>query len=166
MSRYDDIIAALQLRFSQIRVTPYIEVGYSLGDYVDNIFQTDAGANSFLNLEYQTAPPEKPCTIVYTGDVTDTLDGDTPPSLGEENHFFEIKVEGFINDSAAGSEGQKLRQDFIHAINQDRTFGGLVEGVEGAIKSSTTVEPAGEGGFLSFVEIHFTLFYATIWGAY
>ncbi|MCF6178908.1 MAG: hypothetical protein L3J63_05890 [Geopsychrobacter sp.] len=151
MSRYDDIITALQALQAQILIA--------------NGYRTDAGNKAWLNLEYQTEPPQKPCSILYPGEVTDSVDGDPPASLGEENHHLDIKLEGFINDTERGDQGQKLRQDFLQVINQDRTLGGLVEGIDGALKSSATIEQAGEGGFYSFVEMEFTLLYVTLWGA-
>jgi len=151
MSRYDAIITALQVLQAQILVA---------GGY-----RTDAGLNFFLNLEYQTAPPAKPCTILYPGEVTDSTGGDTPPSLGEENHSLPVKIEGFIADTERGVEGQKLRQDILQAFNADRSLGGLVELVDPNLTSSSTVEEAGEGGFLSFVNVEFVLTYVTLMGA-
>lgn len=150
MSRYDSIITALQDLQAQILVV--------------NGYRTNAGNKFWLNLEYQTEPPHKPCSILYPGEVTDSVDGETPASLGEENHYLGIRLEGFIEDTERGDQGQQLRQDFLQLVNQDRTLGGLVEGIDGALKSSTTIEQAGEGGFYSFVEMNFTLFYVTLWG--
>jgi len=150
MSRYDDIIIALQVLQAQILVV--------------NGYRTDAGLNFWLNLEYQTEPPAKPCTILYPGDVTDSLGGDPEPALGEENHSLAVKIEGFIDDSETGSQGQALRQDILQAFNADRSLGGLVEMVDPSLTSSSTVEEAGEGGFLSFVNVEFTLTYVTLLG--
>jgi len=151
MSRYDDIIAALQALQARI---------LTAGGY-----RTDAGQHVWLNLEYQTAPPEKPCTILYPGEVSDSTGGDTPPSLGEENHSLPIKIEGFIADNERGEQGQALRQDILQAFNADRSLGGLVELVDPQLTSSATVEEAGEEGFLSFVQVELTLFFVTLLGA-
>ena len=150
MSRYDDIITALRTRFALVLKA--------------NGYRTDAGLKVWLNLEYQTAPPAKPCVIIYPGDVSDSLDGNVPPSLGEENHALPIKLEGFIDDTETGAQGQSLRQDILQAFNTDRSLGNLVELVDPGLSSSATVEEGGEAGFISFVQVELTLNYVTLMG--
>jgi len=149
MSRYDDIITALRTRLALIKISD----GY----------RTDAGSRVWLNLEYQTAPAAKPCVIVYPGDVSDSLDGDVPPSLGEENHSLSIKLEGFIDDSETGYQGQALRQDILQVFNADRSLGNLVELVDPGLSSGATTEESA-AGFVSFVNVEFTLNYVTLLG--
>jgi hypothetical protein len=150
MSRYDDIITALTERLAEIRTA----VGY----------RTDAGERVFINLEYKTAPKEVPCLIFFPGEVTDTLDGDTPPSQGEENHYLPVTIEGWIADDETGAQGQALRQDILQALKTDPYFGGLTEGYSGAINSSAEIEDGGEEGFLGFAQVTATIFYVTAYG--
>ena len=150
MSKYDDIITALQARLGLILIAS----GY----------RTDAGAKVWVNLQYQTEPPQVPCCIIFPGDVSDSLDGDTPPSQGEENHLLPVEIEGFIADDETGSAGHDLRQDILTALKVDRLFGGLTEGFSGAIESSATVYQAGQSGFRSHVQVRVTLFYVTAYG--
>ncbi len=150
MTAFDAIITALQTALAQIRIA--------------NGYRTDAGALVHLNLEYQTAPKQTPCLILFPGEITDTIDGDIPPSQGEENHFLPITVEGWIADSESGAEGQKLRQDILKALKVDQFLGGLTEGFSGSVTSSTTIEDAGAEGFLGFVQVIATIHYVTAWG--
>jgi len=150
MTSYDAIITALQTALAQIRIA--------------NGYRTDAGALVHLNLEYQTAPKQTPCLILFPGDLTDTIDGDTPPSQGEENHMLPIAVEGWIADNESGSEGQMLRQDILKALKADQFFGGLTEGFSGSMASSTQIEDAGADGFFGSVQVTATIFYVTAWG--
>lgn len=150
MSRYDDIQAALLARLGEILIA--------------NGYRTDAGERVWLNLEYQTAPPEKPCLILYPGEVSDSLDGDTPASLGEENHLLPIVIEGFIVDSERGDQAAALWQDVQKALKTDPWFGGLTEGFSGSFVSSSRVEDAGEAGMLGFVRVECSIFYATEYG--
>jgi len=150
MSRYDAIIAALLAAFARIQVA--------------NGYNTDAGQRVWKNQEYQTAPPEKPCIILYPGDIDDSLDGDPAPSQGEENHLLPFTVEGMIADDEAGTQGELLRQDILKALKADMFFGGLTEGFSGGQSSSATVEDAGEEGFLGHVVVNATLLYVTLFG--
>lgn len=150
MSRYDDILAELDSRLGQIAVA---------GGY-----RTDAGARVWKNLEYQVSPPEKPCLIYYPGEISDSLDGETPPALGEENHTLPVTIEGFIADTERGDQGELLRQDVLQALKLDPYFNGLAEGFEGQIRSSSRVEDAGDEGFLGFVTVDFSVFYVTPYG--
>lgn len=149
MSIRDQILTALTLVLAGIRVA--------------NGYQTDAGLRVWVNLEYQTAPPDKPCLILYPGDVSDSVDGDPPASLGEENHGLALSVEGFIADSESGAQAELLRQDILRALKLDPWCGGLADGF-GAITSAARVENAGEEGLLGFVRIDFTINYATPYG--
>lgn len=156
MSRYDDILAALEARLAGIR--------QAAG------FRTDGGLRVWKNLEYQTAPPETPCLIYYPGTVSDSLGGETPPSQGEENHFLPIKIDGLIADTERGDAAEALRQDVLQALKSAPYFGGLTEGFEGALTSSSKTVAAAEsegladGGFLGFVEVEAIIFYVTEYG--
>lgn len=150
MSRYDDIIAAHSARLSEIRTA----VGY----------RTDAGERVFINLEYKTAPKEVPCLILFPGEVTDTLDGDTPPSQGEENHYLPVTIEGWTADDETGAQGQALRQDILQSLKTDPYLGGLTEGYSGAINSSSEIEDGGDEGLLGFAQVTATIFYVTAYG--
>ncbi len=150
MSRYDDINSALKAALGQILTA--------------NGYHTNAGQRVWQNLEYQTAPPDKPCMILYPGEVDDSLDGDPAPSQGEENHLLPIRVEGFIVDDEAGTRGSLLRQDIVKALKTDPYFAGLSEGFSGGFSSSATVEDGGEDGFLGMVEVNATLLYVTLYG--
>lgn len=150
MSHYDDIIAALQAMLAQITTA--------------NGYRTGAGSRVWLNLEYQTVPPQKPCCILFPGEVSDSLSGDLAPSLGEENHTLPVKIEAWIADSESGTQGQALRQDILQAFSADRSLGGLVELVDPQISSGSTVEDVGEEGFASYVQVEMTLLYVTLLG--
>lgn len=156
-SRYDDILTAIQARLAGISQA--------------SGFRTDAGFQVWKNLEYQTAPPNLPCVIYYPGTVSDTVEGDVPPSLGEENHFLPLKIDGVIRDTERGDQAEALKQDILRAFKSDPYFGGLTEGFSGAITSSSKVVPAAESdemiteGFLGFVEVEVTIFYVTAYGA-
>lgn len=148
MSRYDEIVAALLARLATITA--------------GNGYRTDAGRAIYVNLEYQTLPPEAPCLIVFFGDVADSLEGDSPPSVGEENHILPVTIEGVIDDDATGAAGQLLRQDILRALKIDRYFGGLTDGYTGPIESAATVFDAGNSGFRSTVQIRANIFYVTL----
>ena len=150
MSRYDDIISALLNTLQQVQQI--------------NGFNTDAGIRVWQNQEYMTANPVKPCIILYPGEVDDSLDGDPPPSQGEENHLLPIMVEGMIKDDEAGSQGSLLRQDIVKALKADPFFDGLSDGFSGGFSSSAIVEDAGEDGFLGRVEVNAILLYVTLYG--
>lgn len=150
MSHYDNLITALLAMLAQITV---------VGGY-----NTDAGQKVWLNLEYQTAPPQKPCVILFPGEVSDSLSSDPVPSFGEENHSLPLKIEAWITDSETGSQGQALRQDILKAFNADRSLGGLVELIDPNISSEATVEEGGEEGFISFVQVEMNLLYVTLLG--
>jgi hypothetical protein len=147
MSRYLDLLAAVDTALGQIRL--------------DNGYRTEAGLRVWRNLEYQTAPPDKPCVIVYPKGVEDDVDN---ACIGEENHRLQLEIEGFIDDLETGETGEGLRLDILQALKSDETFGGLAE--EGIISSGSNVqtEDAGEEGFLSFVQVRVTLSYFTAWG--
>lgn len=149
MTIRDQILTALTLALAGIRVA--------------NGYQTEAGARIWVNLEYQTAPPDKPCLILYPGEVTDSVDGDAPASLGEENHSLALSVEGFIADSESGAQAEALRQDVVKALKLDPWCGGYADGF-GGFTSSARVEDAGEDGLLGFAKIDFTVNYATPYG--
>ncbi len=148
--KYDLIIAALLSALGQIQIV--------------NGYNTDAGLKVWRQHEYMTEDPEKPCIILFPGEVTDSLDGDPAPSQGEENHLLPFKIEAFIADDAAGAQGSKLRQDIVKALKVDQYLGGLSEGYDGSVTSNSTVERAGNNGFLGFVEINATLLYVTLFG--
>lgn len=150
-TRYDDIIAALQARLALIRVA--------------NGYATEAGANVYLAREYQIDLADKPYLSVFPGEITDALEGDPPPSLGEENHTLSVEIEGFIADSEDGAQAQALRQDVLKALKTDMYYGGLTEGYSGNIVSTADVEDAGDSGFLGHVQVRFSIFYVTAWGA-
>ncbi len=150
MSRYDDIIAAVKTALGGISTA--------------NGYRTDAGSTVFENLEYQTQPKQLPCLILFPGDVTDSLGGDTPPSQGEENHTLPIEVEGWIKDDETGAQGAALRQDILQALKADRYFGGLTEGFQGAVSSGVEIVDGGAEGMLGFARVEATLFYVTAWG--
>jgi hypothetical protein len=150
MSRYDDILAALATLLGTIRVF--------------NSYQTDGGLHVHKNLEYQTAPADTPCIIYYPGDVTDSLDGDPPPSNGEENHTFPVRIEGIISDTERGDQGELLRIDILRALKSDRLLGGLTEGHGSSISSSSAIEDAGDQGFLGFVQVDLAIHYVTLYG--
>lgn len=148
MSVATDIIAALQALQAQILVA--------------NGYRTDAGLNTHLNLEYETEPPNKPCTILFPGDITDTVDDEC--CLGEESHYRPVKIQGCLLDDAAGTNGEDLRLDLLQAINQDRTLGGLIEDIDGDIKTKAEVKAAGDQGYISFVDLKCTLWWVTEFG--
>lgn len=150
MSRYDDILAALATLLGTISQF--------------NGYATDAGLTVYKNLEYQTAPPTKPCIIYYPGDVTDSLDGDPPPSNGEENHTLPVRIEGVIGETERGDRGELLRLDILKALKSDRLLGGLTEGHGSSIASSSAIEDAGDEGFLGFVQIELSIHYVTLYG--
>ena len=150
MSTYDSIITALKAALAQIRTA----TGY----------RTDAGERVFINLEYQTAPKETPCIILFPGDVTDTIDGDTPPSQGEENHYLPVTIEGWISDDETGAQGHAIRQDILQAIKTDPYFLGVTEGFSGSITSGAEIVDGGEQGFLGFAQVSLTIFYVTAYG--
>jgi hypothetical protein len=149
-SVYDNIIAAILARLALITQA--------------NGYRTDAGLNLFHQLEYTTLPPVLPCLILQAGDVTDTLDGNVPPSQGEENHLLPLDIEGYITDAESGANGQLLRQDILQALKVDRFFGGLTEGWSGSVESSASVFDAGDDGFRSHVQVRVTIFYVTAYG--
>lgn len=151
MSAYADILAAIEARLGQILVA--------------NGYRTDAGAAVWKNLEYQTAPPQKPCLIYYPGELSDSLDGDPAPGAGEENHLLPVEIEGFISDTERGDAAEALKLDILQALKADPYFGGLTEGWSGAITSSSTVEDGGAEGFIGFAKASVTLFYVTPWGS-
>lgn len=158
MSKYDDILSALETRLAGITLA--------------NGFRTDAGLRVWKNLEYETAPPDLPCVIYYPGTVSDSIEGDPPPSQGEENHVLPMKIHGVIRDTERGDQAEAIKQDILQALKSDPYFGGLTEGFDGAITSSSRIEPAGaseeEGetdkGFLGFCEVEFSFFYVTAYG--
>lgn len=151
MSRLSDIIDAVEVALRGIT---------QAGGY-----HTDAGLNVYLRLEFQLHPPVMPALILWPGDVTDSLEGDTPPSQGEENHLLPIEVEGYIATGERGEEAEGLRQDILKALKVDRLFGGLTEGYSGNITSTAEVEEAGEGGLLGHVQVKGTIFYVTAYGS-
>lgn len=159
MSLYDDVLASIETALRRIRTT--------------NGFRTNAGLLVWKNLEYETAPPDLPCVIYYPGQVSDTVEGEVPPSQGEENHYLPIKIDGVIRDTERGDKAEALRQDILAALKADPYFGGLTEGFSEGMTSSSRIEPAaeasdrdnaGEGGFLGFVEVNATIFYVTTYG--
>lgn len=133
------------------------------GITVANGYQTDAGKNTFKNLEYESAPESDlwPCNIYFPGELQSGLDGEVPPSLGEQNNFLPVKIEAFIEDDERGSAGQKLKEDLRKAIIAAGSFGGVVELVED-YKSSAEVKPG--DSYWSYVSAGFTLFFVTAWG--
>jgi len=138
-------------------------------------YNTDAGLRVFLRDEYKTQPPEMPCLLVAFGDRNDTIGGEVPPSQGEENHLLQVTVSGVISDNERGDSADAICEDIINAINVDRWFGGITEGIEGSITSSATVAPSvrqnehGEqvetGGFVGSAIVTFTIFYVTAYGS-
>lgn len=157
MSKYDDILAALEARLGQVQLA--------------NGYRTDAGLRVWKNLEYQTAAPELPCLMYSPGDLSDSLEGDPPPSQGEENHFLPLKIDGVIRDTERGDQAEALKQDILQALKTDPYFGSLTEGFEGPVTSSAKTlaaadtEGLADEGFLGFAEVSFSLFYVTAYGA-
>ncbi len=131
------------------------------GIRIVNGFQTDAGANVFKNLEYTERPDVIPCIAWFPGEMSSGADGDTPPSLGEENHFYPVTVEGYIADDKRGTSGEQLRTDIVRALRADNTLGGLAEQIQ-EVKSSLAVQEGDE--VFSLVQVSFTIFYVTPWG--
>lgn len=159
MSRYDQIIAALRARFEGILVA---------GGY-----RTDAGNNVTINDEVKTEAPQFPCIMIFPGESRDSLAGETPPSQGEENHYLPVEISALIEDDAAGSRGEALRQDLLKALKADIYFGGLAEGLSGDIISSAETTPAASvpgikekppQGFIGKADLNFTIFYVTLFG--
>jgi hypothetical protein len=126
-----------------------------------NGYRTDAGADVFRELEYTERPDVTPCLIIYRGEHTSGVEGDIPPGIGEANNFYPIGVEGFIDDTKDGAEGEKLRADIVRALRSDPLFGGLTEPLID-IKSSTSVQQGEE--VFSCVQVAFTVFYVTAFG--
>lgn len=131
---------------------------------VANGYRTGAGANVFRNLEYETQPDASlwPCIIYFPGELASGLDGETPPSLGEQNNFLPIHIEAYILDDERGTAGQGLKADLRKAITAAGNFGGLVELLQD-YKSGTEVRPGAES-YWSYVSVDFTLFFVTAWG--
>jgi len=127
-------------------------------------YNTDAGLNVYLDLDYDTEPEKIPCSILYPGEVTDSLEGNTPPGAGEENHYLPLKFEGHIKEDDENTLGKALRNDLLRAIKADRFAGGLTEGFEGNITSNVITEESANRGYVSFVQIELTVFYVTAWG--
>lgn len=150
MTRYGQIIEAVSQALQGVTMA--------------NGYATDAGYHVHLRREFETCPPDKPAVVFWPGEVVDTLDGDTPPSQGEENHYLPIKIEGFIDTDERGGSADDLRRDILAALKEDRLFGGLTEGYLGQTTSSATVEEAGEAGLLGLVTVDATIFYVTAYG--
>jgi hypothetical protein len=150
MSRYDDILTFLETVLGTIEQA--------------NGYDTNAGFNVFLDLEYETEPEEIPCVITYPGEVTDSLEGNTPPGAGEENHYLPIKIEGHIVEDDERTQGKALRSDILKVLKSDVYFGGLTEGFEGSTTSVVVTEESLNHGYVSFVQVEFTIFYVTAWG--
>lgn len=145
---------------------------FNLGQITQaNGYHTDAGRHVYKEFEYETAPPEKPSLIYSFGEVADTLEGETPPCQGEENHFLPVKVTGVIADNERGDQAELLRQDVLKAIKADPYFNGLAEGFQGQIMSSAKVVRGSDleeeepiEGFLGFCEVNITIFFVTAYG--
>lgn len=133
------------------------------GITVANGYQTDAGANTYRNLEYETAPESDlfPCNVYFPGELSSGNEGDVPPSLGEQNNFLPVKLEGFIEDDERGTAGQKLKEDFRKALTAAGDFGGLVELIQ---DYKTAVEVRKGDSYWSDVSCSFTIFFVTAWG--
>lgn len=156
MSKYDDILAAIETRLAGITQA----AGY----------RTDAGFAVRKNLEFETSELVFPSLAYHPGAVRDALDGETPPAQGEENHYLSLKIGGMIRDTERGEQAEALRQDILAALKTDPYLGGLSEGFEGAFTSLSKVVPAEETGglaaegFLGFAEVEVTIFYVTAYG--
>lgn len=148
MSRYEQILAAVEAAVGQISIAG----GYN----------TDAGLRVYRNLEYQSAEATRPFIAVHPGETTDSLTGETPPSLGEENHSLSLTIEGVTDDSERGESAEALRQDLLRALKIDPFFGGLAEGFD-RITSKASVEDGGEEGFVGVAAVHLNLQYVTLW---
>lgn len=133
------------------------------GITVANGYQTDAGANVYKNLEYETAPETDlwPCNVYRPGKLDSGIDGDVPPSLGEQNNFLPIELESYIEDDERGTQGQKLKEDIRKAITALGDFSGLVEIVQD-YKSAVDVHKG--DSYWSYVSCSFTIFFVTAWG--
>jgi hypothetical protein len=131
---------------------------------IANGYLTSAGTRVFRNLQYTLEEQERPSLYLFPGDNTASYGGNTPPCLGEQNHFLQIKIEGFIDDDELGTAGRNLCADLSKLLWGDEYYTGLAEGYEGDVKINSTVSNSGEDGFISFVEAEFIIFYVTATG--
>jgi hypothetical protein len=134
------------------------------GILIANGYQTDAGVNVFVNLEYETAPDAElfPCIIMFPGQLSSGEDGDVPPCMGEQNNFLPVHIEAYALDDERGTEGRKIKEDLRKRVTAAGSFGGLVELVKD-YKSAAEVQSAADS-FRSYVDADFTFFYVTPWG--
>ena len=128
---------------------------------VVNGYQTEAGANVYLELEYTEHPDVFPSLVVFRGKLTSGLEGDTPPELGQENHFYPQSIEGFIVDDKSGTQGRRLLADLQKALRSDNSLGGLAEQIQ-TIEGSTAIQQGDD--VYSLVQLSFVVFYVTAWG--
>lgn len=133
MSVADQLKSYLRARLEQIRLGNTV----ALLDGQVYAFQTDAGQQVDLNLEYTEHPDVIPSLVLYTGKNSTVVDETV--ELGMESHLQEFSVEGFIYCDKAGTEAEALRQDISCAIKSDPFCGGLVEELRGA-ESETAIQ--------------------------
>jgi hypothetical protein len=146
---YSDLITAIESALSDITLV--------------NGYRTDAGQRVWRGVEYQSEPPTKPCIIYYPGEVGSSVDGDPPPSLGEQSHRLPVQIEAYIDDDATAAAAEDLRHDLVAALHKDPFFGGLCDGIE-SVSSSARAERGGQGGYLGVVEVDLTITYTTLYG--
>ncbi|WP_316348484.1 hypothetical protein [Desulfuromonas acetoxidans] len=126
-------------------------------------YSSDAGATVYINQEF-TVGGKKPCLCVFFGDLSDSLEGETPPEIGRENHFMPVTIEGVIEDGPDGADAEQLKADISRCLKTDISFSGLAEGFEGPVRSSASVENAGEDGWVGFCKVEASIFYVTAYG--
>jgi hypothetical protein len=151
MSKLGDILDALETALAGITQA--------------NGYHTDAGLHVHLRREFELEPPEKPALILWPGDVSSGIDGDVPPSLGEENHLLPFEIEGYITCNERGDETEELRQDILKVLRANEDLGGETEGYSGNLSSTFEVMQAGDGGMLGHVQVKGTIFFCTLYGS-
>lgn len=131
---------------------------------IANGYKTSAGQRVFRNLEYTITNQERPSLHLFVGENIASFEGNTPPCLGEQNHYLQLKIEGFIDDNEAGLEAANLCADLAKLLWSDQYYTGLTEGYEGQVKISGEVQNGGEDGFIGYAGAEFTIFYITAIG--
>lgn len=124
-------------------------------------YQTDAGQQVTQDMEFMSFPDDGPLLNLFRGDLSSGYDSEPQPSRGEENHYYDLKIDGVIPDTLDGAEGEKLRQDIVSLLRSDEYFGGLVQSL-GTLTSKVKVMPGNT--VKSYVEVSFNAFYVTLWG--
>lgn len=129
-----------------------------------NGYNTSAGTHVYRNLQYATSGLERPGLVLFTGENNATYEGKTPPSLGEQNHFLHLKIEGFVDDNERGEQAALLRADLTKILFSDQYYNGLADGYEGAVQITSEPQNSGDDGFIGYTAAEFILFYVTATG--